>query len=106
MRRALKRMMTGDTIHIAPKSSEDFFQDETHGSQTEYDGRYVEGKELARSQTGEEVLSTSQVKIVGDVDVTHDHEVQVPGGDTPRIVEIRKPKGTDGEVKYTHILFE
>ena len=95
-----------ETVEIATATARDEWGKSTFGNDIPYKARVQDARQVLKSSSGEQVVSTKTVFIEGDVDVDPDSRITLPDGSTPDIIEVHKRKKADGAVHHTKIMLE
>lgn len=86
-----------DTVTIEPATGRDGFGHPTYGAAVTVAARVVEKPRIVRDPTtGEEVVSTAQIRLGEPVAVGIEDRITLSSGEVPRILYVRRAKDETG----------
>jgi len=92
--------MLNQTVKIAPLSSIDVNGKSIYGDDVNIPARVEYKTTRVLSGTGEDVISSTQTYVNGDVTVTTTSRITLPDGSTPLILKIDQHPDEDGNIYY------
>lgn len=93
-----------DAVTVEPWTGQDSYRKPTYGAAVTYRARVVGRRRLARDDQGQEALSTKQVWLLSDANVSPKDRVTLPAGESPQAPPILEVRRVPDELGAHHVV--